>query len=113
MSFTRVKPPTFKVGRFVLNEYEVRTLMVEVQQGLKESGITVTDSQGLTANINKDGSLSQTLYGFGISTEIHFELLRGKRKYPTLELMNARQEVGRQQAKLDKMLQKHKKSIKA
>ena len=40
---TRIKPPKFKVGRNVLNEYELRLLMVEVARGLKPAGIKVKE----------------------------------------------------------------------
>ena len=39
MKITRIKAPKFKVGRFVLNEYELRQLQYEVAQGLKPQRI--------------------------------------------------------------------------
>jgi hypothetical protein len=33
MLITRIKTPKFKVGRYTLNEYELRQLQLEVAQG--------------------------------------------------------------------------------
>jgi hypothetical protein len=79
MNITRIKPPKYKVGRNVLNEYEVRCLMSEVCLGKKPSGIKITDSAGVTAEILPDGRLTENLKGFDISGNFTLVLIREER----------------------------------
>ena len=76
MKITRVKPPKYKVGKHTLNEYEVRTLMLEVAKGLKPAYIEITDENGVTANILPNGRLAFNLYGFDICGNLTIGLLK-------------------------------------
>jgi len=80
MNITRIKPPKYKVGRYVLNEYEVRCMMAEVCLGKKNPGIKITDSDGTTAEILPDGRLTNNLKGFDISSNFTITILREQRK---------------------------------
>jgi hypothetical protein len=76
MEITRIKAPKFRVGRYVLNEYEFRNLQLEVALGVKPAGIKVTDAQGNRAVIEKSGCLSDSLEGLALAGEISFEILK-------------------------------------
>jgi len=76
MNFTRIKPPKFRVGRYLLNEYELRTLTLEVAQGKKPAGIKVTDYLGNKAVIKENGCLSASLEGLSLATLISLEIIR-------------------------------------
>jgi hypothetical protein len=75
MKITRIKPPKYKVGKYSLNEYEVRNLQVEVAKGLKPHGIKVKDEKGKTGIIREDGLLTEKMYGYDITAMICLELL--------------------------------------
>ena len=79
MKITRVKAPKFRVGRYVLNEYELRTLMVEVAKGEKPGNIKVKCPQGMVSIIREDGILTDSLSGFDIAAKLCIELLTIKR----------------------------------
>lgn len=64
---TRITAPKFKIGKFSLNEYELRQLMLEVAQGLQLPYITVKDSKGVKALILCNGALSNNLFGMDIT----------------------------------------------
>lgn len=66
MKITRIKPPKFRVGRYVLNEYEIRQYCLEVAEGKREPGDLVKDSEGNTATILRDGRLTRNLEGWDI-----------------------------------------------
>lgn len=72
---TRVKPPKYKVGRYSLNEYELRTLMLEVAKKEKPSGQTVKDDKGNFATIQPDGSLSCNLFGTDIMSRCTLQMI--------------------------------------
>lgn len=76
MNFTRIKPPKFRVGRHVLNEYEFRNLQLEVALGIKPAGIVVTDAQGNKAVIEERGCLSNNIEGLSVSIDLQFEILK-------------------------------------
>jgi hypothetical protein len=71
----RIKPPKFKVGKYSLNEYELRQLQLDVAKGLQPSGIVVKDCNNNRAVINDDGSLTDDLTGMDWSIKIKLELL--------------------------------------
>ena len=49
----RITPPKYKVGQFVLNEYEVRELLARVAEGtLDPKGIIIKDSIGVKSTID-------------------------------------------------------------
>jgi hypothetical protein len=75
MEITRVQPPKFRVGKYLLNEYELRTLMLEVAQGKKPAGIKVKCSQGNISIIRKDGVLTENLTGFSLAAELTIQML--------------------------------------
>ncbi len=79
IKITRIKPPKYYVGRYALNEYELRCLMAEVCAGEKEAGIVVYD--GTThAKILPNGRLSKNLKGMDISANYTIALLRAQRQ---------------------------------
>lgn len=80
MNITRIKPPKWRVGRYVLNEYEVRCLMVDVCLGKKQPGIKITDENGKTAEILPDGRLTDNLKGFDVSGNFCLTILREERR---------------------------------
>ena len=81
MKITRIKPPKYKVGRYVLNEYEVRCMMSEVCLGSRNpDGIHIEDESGKIAEILPDGRLTENLKGFDISGNYTLILIRENRK---------------------------------
>ncbi len=76
MKITRIKPPKYKNGRYSLNEYELRQLMLEVAKGEKQSGQTIKDLKGNSANIQPDGSLTYNLFGTDIMTCTTMNMLK-------------------------------------
>ena len=60
---TRIKPPKYKVGKYSLNEYELRQLMLEVAKKEKPFGQIVKDQNGKCSIIQEDGTLSCNLFG--------------------------------------------------
>ena len=77
---TRINPPKFKVGRYVLNEYEVRCLQVEVAKGERNGGILIKEVNGDSAIILHDGTLNVSLKGYQVSSAFTLELLRINRE---------------------------------
>lgn len=73
---TRIKPPKYKVGRYSLNEYELRQLMLEVAKKEKPFGQKVKDENGCTAVIFENGRLSCNLYGMDIMSRATIGVLR-------------------------------------
>lgn len=70
-AFTKIKPPKYKVGKYTLNEYELRLLMLEVAINKKsQEGLVVKDEYGRTAEIKSDGSLSGPIFGLGICSSL-------------------------------------------
>lgn len=74
MTITRIKTPKFKVGRFTLNEYELRQLQLEVAQGLKPAGIRVKSlSNGQIVSITENGSMDRNFgdnSGYDVGSKI-------------------------------------------
>jgi hypothetical protein len=96
----KVKAPKFKVAsKFILNEYELRCLMLEVAKGNIQSGIPVVDMQSKQKGfIREDGAISTFI---GRSLKMNGELM--------LELM----EISNQNIReLHKLLELHKLSKK-
>lgn len=69
ISFTKVKAPKFKIGRFVLNEYEIRQIMAEVSEGKRQGNIKFKDNEGNTITIEDDGYCSDNVKGFELATD--------------------------------------------
>jgi hypothetical protein len=80
IKLTRIATPKYKVGRYTLNEYEVRNLMLEVAKGEKPSGIKIKDSTGKVVEVLPNGNLSDTIAGFSIADELGMHLYRIQRK---------------------------------
>ena len=61
--FPKIKAPKFKVAnKYILNEYELRCLMLEVAKGNIQSGILVVDMQSKQKGfILEDGAISNDI----------------------------------------------------
>ena len=78
--FTRIKAPKYRIGRHVLNEYELRCLQVEVAKGLKKPGIEVKDDAGQIAIIQADGSMDiKGIAGYDIASKYVLDLIALRR----------------------------------
>lgn len=77
----RIKVPMFKVGKYNLNIYEVRNLIMEVIKGEREPGIKITDEMGNVATILSDGFLDTDLPRFGLEGEQHIEIFKLRMLY--------------------------------
>lgn len=74
--FTRIPAPKYKIGKFVLNEYELRQLQLEIALGLKSGPYRVTDSMGKSANlIENSGLLDDRLHGLSLADDIAMKTL--------------------------------------
>jgi len=62
MNIKRIPAPKFRIGRYKLNEYELRNLMLEVAEGNNTFFINakVTDEYGNSAYIGTNGALELT-----------------------------------------------------
>ncbi len=83
----RITAPKFKVGRYVINEYEARSLQVQTALGnIAPYTITIKEIDPKTrrvigtAQMKEDGSLTRPLLGYSIATEFTFEMIRIKRQ---------------------------------
>lgn len=75
MKITRIKPPKFRIGRYALNEYEIRQYCLEVAEGKRKPGDIIKDSEGNTATILRNGRLSNVLGGLVLSAQLTMDLL--------------------------------------
>lgn len=75
MEITRIKAPKFRVGRYALNEYEIRQYCLEVAEGKRKSGDIIKDSEGNTATILRNGRLSNVLGGLALSAQLTIKLM--------------------------------------
>ncbi len=79
--FTRIKAPKYKIGRYVLNEYELRCLMAQVAQGLRAPiSKPVTDHEGNVAYMREDGRFREHLAGLDISGNFTLDMIRSDRE---------------------------------
>ena len=77
---SRINPPKFKIGRFVLSEYEVREVIARVAEGtLNHEGIVIIDENGNSATLYSDGRTSENLKGFGVSSQLTLRKIRANR----------------------------------
>ena len=77
----KIKAPKFKVKGFILNEYELRSLQVEVAKGNLQGGICVIDMEtGQKVYILENGILSDKLTSnaLGIASKYALELMTFK-----------------------------------
>lgn len=84
IEITRIPVPKFKVGRYTLNEYELRQLQLEVAKGLKPGGIKVKSlSNGDTITITETGYMDRNFKegsGYDVSSKITLNLIKTKRE---------------------------------
>lgn len=78
MKIKRIKPPYFKCGRYKLNEYEARRMLVDTALGIISPGLVLTDCKGVSASIERDGHLTNSLYGFGVASDLTMALLHAQ-----------------------------------
>jgi len=71
----KIKPPKFRVGRYVLNEYELRKLQLDVCNGIFEPNFVVKDEVGNTSAIRADGILVGNLNRFNLSSQLAMDLM--------------------------------------
>jgi hypothetical protein len=76
MKYTKIKPPKYRIGRNILNEYELRKLMKDVCLGLVKDNILVKDEKGQTATILQNGRLSNNLFGLDINSNYTLEIIK-------------------------------------
>jgi len=69
----KIKAPKFKVAsKFILNEYELRCLLLEVAKGNLQSGISVMDMQSKQKGfIREDGAISNNI-GDSLRMNAHY-----------------------------------------
>jgi len=69
----KIKAPKFKVAsKYILNEYELRCLMLEVAKGNIQSGILIMDMQSKQKGvIREDGAISNDI-GNSLRMNAHF-----------------------------------------
>ena len=85
LPITRIKAPKYRVGRYVINEYELRNMQLEVVKGLREP-FTVTDESGAKFLLNKYGTLKsldgtlRRIVGWGLCSGMAIEVNRIVRK---------------------------------
>lgn len=91
MKIQRIKSPKYRVKRYVLNEYELRNLMLQVAKKEQPSNIVVTEIEtGFKATILEDGSLDfvhNSFESLSLSTNFKFELLKLRTKETMLNLL--------------------------
>ena len=64
-----IKPPKFRVGRFILNEYEAREMVSRIAEGkLNPEGIVLKDSKGHSVTFDKNGYASSNIYGWDVGS---------------------------------------------
>ena len=79
MRVTRIKPPTFRVGGLVLNEYELRQLQLEVLKGERQGNIKVKEGNRILT-ILPDGQFDYAPLGYATNSIITLEMIRIRRE---------------------------------
>jgi hypothetical protein len=75
MKIKRITAPMFKVIGILINEYELRQLMVDVKKGIVPANIKVTDAAGNESLINEHGFLTNDLNGLDLVSNLTIALL--------------------------------------
>ena len=80
MNIKRITAPMFKVygfmlDEYMLNEYELRQLMIDVKKGLVPANISVSDMAGNETTINEQGFLVGELEGLSLMSDLTISLL--------------------------------------
>ena len=71
--FPKIKAPKYKVAnKYILNEYELRCLILEVAKGNIESGISVKDMQSKQKGFICDDGAINTDIGDSLRMNAHF-----------------------------------------
>ena len=80
MMYTKIKPPKFRIGRYVLNEYELRTLMADIAEGKMKGNIKVKEiGHNEIATIWDSGRLSHSLPGLKIAANATLRAIKAYR----------------------------------
>lgn len=75
MTIKRITAPMFKIEDMLINEYELRQLMVDVKKGLVPANISVSDMAGNETTINEQGFLVDELEGLSLMSDLTISLL--------------------------------------
>jgi len=75
-----IKPPTYRIGKFVLNEYELRQLQVRIMRGEVPNTITGIDYKGNHFSFREDGRIPEHIEGFDISGNYTLDMIRDSRE---------------------------------
>ena len=80
--FKTIRPPKFRIGRWSLNEYELRCLLVDISNGEMQFFVNskIIDSFGDVAYITSNGTLSERLKGMEVNVEFAKQLVINKLK---------------------------------
>lgn len=80
--FKRIKAPKYKVGKFMLNEYELRYLMYQIANGeiSNYEKLTVKDELGNTATFDEYGKTSCSLKGLDMIDTFVLDQYKAMRK---------------------------------
>ena len=76
-----IETPTFilttATTSVIINEYSVRNIMMLISQGhLTPEDITITDLDGVVADIRPDGIMRNELRGMDINTNLSMQTIR-------------------------------------
>lgn len=75
-----VNPPKFKVGRFVLNEYEAREMLARVAEGtLDHSKLIIEDELGNKATVDVDGFTNRSLHRWDVGSKLTIRKIKANR----------------------------------
>ncbi len=77
-----IKPPKFKVGKYVLNEYEAREMIAKIAEGeLSPKGIVLIDEDGKRITFDNDGfSQRGEIARWDISTDFALRKYRANKR---------------------------------
>ena len=81
MNIKRISAPMFKVygpvlDWYLVNEYELRQIMIDVKKGLLPANIEVVDMAGNETTINEKGFLVGELEGLSLMSDLTISLLK-------------------------------------
>lgn len=77
----KISPPKYKIGRCVLNEYELRCLMAQVAQGQRPPlTVMVYGPNGTRSKMREDGRFYDHLGGLDISGGFTLDMIREDRE---------------------------------
>lgn len=93
---TGIKPPKFRVGKFILNEYEAREMIASIAEGkLSPNGIVLTDEEGKKFTFNSDGTIQQTYHiaRWDVGSQMTLRKIRANRTNPDSEWNKKKQDI--------------------